>query len=154
MPPAGQTALLLRRLSTGDKRFKGLSLNHYSTKESLLGNPSCNHRDLGLSKSPVIDLLYLIFTGTDKEFRDKYYEKLVEFYYTQLSDAMKRLGIDPEKTYSREDFYFELKQTEKAPELNSEMDLSSFGLTETGNLYPERINGVVSDFIRWGVLTD
>lgn len=57
--------------------------------------------------SPIIDLLYLIFSGTDKEFRDQYYEKLVDLYYTQLNDAMKRLDID---TYSREDFYFELKQ--------------------------------------------
>lgn len=60
--------------------------------------------------SPIIDLVYFIFTGTDKEFRDKHYEKLVDFYYTQLSDAMKRLNIDPEGTYSREDFYFELKE--------------------------------------------
>lgn len=58
----------------------------------------------------MIDLLYLIFNGTDKEFRDEYYEKLIDFYYTQFSDALKRLGIDPEKTYSKEDFYFELKE--------------------------------------------
>lgn len=48
--PAGRAALLLRRLSTGDNRLKGLSLNQNSTKETLIGNPSCNHRDLGLSK--------------------------------------------------------------------------------------------------------
>ncbi|KOB74045.1 Uncharacterized protein OBRU01_09644, partial [Operophtera brumata] len=46
MPHTGQAAFLLRRLSTGDKRFKGLS-----TKETLLWNPSCSHRDLELSKS-------------------------------------------------------------------------------------------------------
>ncbi|KOB77568.1 Ecdysteroid 22-kinase [Operophtera brumata] len=149
--------------------YRPSNLMHRTLKVSMSYIKLVDHQTIQIG-SPVIDLLYLIFTGTDKEFRDKFYEKLVEFYYTQLSDAMKRLGIDPEKTYSREDFYFELKQklphgliaatytlpyitveTEKAPELNSEMDLSSFGLTETGNLYPKRINGVVSDFIRWGI---
>lgn len=43
---------------------------------------------------------------------------------------------------------------EKAPELNSQMDLINMGITETGSLFPDRINGVVSDFVKWGVLTD
>lgn len=59
---------------------------------------------------PVIDLLYLIFTGTDKEFRDHYFDQLIVFYYTQLSEAMGRLGIHPETTYSRADFDFEMKE--------------------------------------------
>ncbi|KOB52188.1 Ecdysteroid 22-kinase, partial [Operophtera brumata] len=59
---------------------------------------------------PVTDLMYLIFTGTDKPFRDQYFDKLIDHYYTQLSEAMKRLDIDPETTYSRADFDFEMKE--------------------------------------------
>ena len=60
--------------------------------------------------SPVCDLLYFIFTGSDEEFRAKYYEKMLDHYYTQLSAAMKRLNLDPEETFSREDFDYEMKE--------------------------------------------
>lgn len=60
--------------------------------------------------SPVPDLLWLIALATDKSFRDQYKDKLVEYYYTQLSDAFRRINIDPETTYSKEDFYAELKE--------------------------------------------
>lgn len=45
-------------------------------------------------------------------------------------------------------------EEDKAPELCGEMDLSNMGITETGAMYPDRINGVVSDFMKWGVLTN
>nr|XP_021190790.2 spermatogenesis-associated protein 20 isoform X2 [Helicoverpa armigera] len=48
--PTGRAALLLRRLSTGDNRFKSLNLNQNTTKEPLVANQVCNHRDLGLPK--------------------------------------------------------------------------------------------------------
>ena len=60
--------------------------------------------------SPVADLIFFIVTGSDEDFRAKYYEKLVDHYYTQLSAAMKRLNLDPEVTYSREDFEYEMKK--------------------------------------------
>ncbi|KOB67844.1 Ecdysteroid 22-kinase [Operophtera brumata] len=122
---------------------------------------------------PVTDLMYLIFTGTDKPFRDQYFDKLIDHYYTQLSEAMKRLNIDPETTYSRADFDFEMKEklpfgltvaafvlpivtveTENAPEMKPDMDLSNFAVIENGALFPDRINGVVDDYVKWGVLKD
>ncbi|KAF9815368.1 hypothetical protein SFRURICE_011520 [Spodoptera frugiperda] len=48
--PTGRAVLLLRRLSTGDNRFKSLNLNQNSAKEPLVGNPVCTHRDLVLPK--------------------------------------------------------------------------------------------------------
>ena len=60
--------------------------------------------------SPVADLIYFIFTGTDEEFRTKYYEKLLDHYYKQLSVAMKRLNLIPEEIFSREDFDYEMKE--------------------------------------------
>ena len=60
--------------------------------------------------SPVTDLIYFIFTGSDEEFRAKHYQKLIDHYYSELSAAMKRLNLDPEETFSREDFDFEMKE--------------------------------------------
>lgn len=59
---------------------------------------------------PVVDLLYFIFTGTDKQFRANYYEKLVDHYYSELRAAIIRLGLNPDEKYSREDFDAELKE--------------------------------------------
>ncbi|KOB67845.1 Ecdysteroid 22-kinase [Operophtera brumata] len=122
---------------------------------------------------PVLDLLYLIFTGTDKEFRDRYYQRVVDHYYTQLSEAMKRLSLNPKEIYTREDFDFELNEKlpfglviaaftlllvtlepENAPQVDKDMDLSSFAVRKTGALFPERMNGVVDDYVKWGVLID
>ena len=60
--------------------------------------------------SPAADLIYFIITGSDEEFRAKYYQKLIDHYYSELSAALKRLNLDPEKTYSREDLEYELKE--------------------------------------------
>lgn len=57
---------------------------------------------------PALDLIYFIFSGTDKAFRKDHYQMLID-YYTQLAAAMNRLGLDPE-VYTREDFDFELKE--------------------------------------------
>lgn len=60
--------------------------------------------------SPVVDLLYFIFTSSDEDFRQEYYDKLINHYYTELSAALKRLNLDPEKIYSRDDYDRELKE--------------------------------------------
>ncbi|XP_073945431.1 spermatogenesis-associated protein 20 isoform X2 [Choristoneura fumiferana] len=48
--PTGRAALLLRRLSTGDSKLKSLNLNQNTTKEPILANAVCTHRDLSFSK--------------------------------------------------------------------------------------------------------
>ncbi|KAG6449365.1 hypothetical protein O3G_MSEX006035 [Manduca sexta] len=123
--------------------------------------------------SPIIDLLYFIFSSSSEEFRAKYYDKLIEHYYTQLSLAIKRIGYDPEQVYSREDFDFEYKKklpfglhaavftvplvtidAANAPKMDEDMDISRFSMENKSALFPERLNGVVNDFIRWGVTCD
>lgn len=68
--------------------------------------------DLQLSRycSPVLDILYRIFGGTDKDFRDKYFEKLLKAYYASLSGMIRRLGSDPEKLFTFNDLLDELKE--------------------------------------------
>lgn len=60
--------------------------------------------------SPAIDLLYNLFGITDKEFRARYYDKLIETYYSSLSDTIRRLGSDPDKLFTYADLQSELRQ--------------------------------------------
>uniref|UniRef100_A0A2A4JTG5 CHK kinase-like domain-containing protein n=1 Tax=Heliothis virescens TaxID=7102 RepID=A0A2A4JTG5_HELVI len=121
--------------------------------------------------SPLTDLLYFIFTGSDEQFRARYFDRLVEHYYSQLSAAMRRLHLDPHENFSREDFDAELKEklpfgltlatftlpvitvdTEHAPKVDESLEISNFSVEKTSALYCERLNGVVNDYVRWGVL--
>lgn len=60
--------------------------------------------------SGVADLLYFIFSGSDAEFRATHYQKLIDRYYHSLSTTLRRLRLNPDKIYSREDFDYELQQ--------------------------------------------
>ncbi|PZC74088.1 hypothetical protein B5X24_HaOG208339, partial [Helicoverpa armigera] len=121
--------------------------------------------------SPLVDLLYFIFTGSDKQFRAKYFDRLVEHYYSQLSASMRRLHLNPDEIYSKEDFDAEMKEKlpfglsvavfglpmmtinpEDAPKVDENLSFEDFGVEKTNDLYIERINGAVDDFVRWGVL--
>lgn len=59
---------------------------------------------------PVLDVLYNIFSATDKQFREQNYDKLLKTYYTSLSDTIRKLGSDPDKLYSWEDFQGQLRK--------------------------------------------
>lgn len=60
--------------------------------------------------NPIVDLMYFIFNGSDKEFRKNYYKETLEFYYRELRAALTRLDVDPDSVYPREDFDFEVEQ--------------------------------------------
>ncbi|KAJ8717585.1 hypothetical protein PYW07_005515 [Mythimna separata] len=121
--------------------------------------------------TPVADIIYFIFSGTDEEFRAKYYDRLLNHYYTELSAAMTRLNLDPEETYSRDDFEYEMKErlpyglslavfmlpvitidSKDAPEVDENLDMNAFEVDKISNLYAGRLNGVVNDFVKWGIL--
>ncbi|XP_047030981.1 uncharacterized protein LOC124638145 [Helicoverpa zea] len=123
--------------------------------------------------SPIIDLLYFIFTGSDEQFRAKYFDRLVEHYYSQLSAAMKRFNLNPQEIFSKEDFEQELKEklpfgltlatfilplvtveTEHAPKVDENMDFQDFNIQNTNDLYKQRLNGVVNDYVKWGILKE
>lgn len=50
--------------------------------------------------SPAIDLLYNIFTSTDKALREKEYENLLEIYHSSLSRIVKQLGSNPDELFT------------------------------------------------------
>lgn len=60
--------------------------------------------------SPVLDLLYNIFTTTDKAFRDQHFETLLSTYYASLSGMVRRLGSDPEQLFSYANLQAELRR--------------------------------------------
>ncbi|KAL0859164.1 hypothetical protein ABMA27_010988 [Loxostege sticticalis] len=60
--------------------------------------------------SVAMDLLYFIFTGSDGAFRMKHYDQLIDYYYENLSAALKRLNLDPEEAFPRSVFDEELKE--------------------------------------------
>ncbi|CAB3219722.1 unnamed protein product [Arctia plantaginis] len=121
--------------------------------------------------SPMIDLMYFIFTGSDGQFRAQYFEKLLELYYTELEEALKRFHLVPEKVYSRADFDHDLKEKlplglklaafilpvltvseEDAPKVNDDLDISSFCVKNTSDRCAQLLNEVVDDYIKWGIL--
>lgn len=59
--------------------------------------------------SPVLDLLYNIFSATDQQFRREHYNKLLKTYHESLSETVRKLGSDPERLFSYDDLQDELR---------------------------------------------
>lgn len=55
--------------------------------------------------SPVLDLMFFIYSCTDKRLRDQHYEDILKNYYDELIKSMILLGIsNAEQIYSWEKF--------------------------------------------------
>ncbi|KAM3959430.1 uncharacterized protein ACR2FA_006498 [Aphomia sociella] len=121
--------------------------------------------------SPLTDLMYFIFSGSDEHFRRRHFWDLVDHYYRELCSALRNLGLDPNKLYPKDDFDQDVKEflpygfmvavfllpiitvnVEDAPSFAGNNDLASFMYTKTSSYYPDRLNGIINDFVRWGIL--
>ncbi|XP_014483034.1 PREDICTED: uncharacterized protein LOC106748726 [Dinoponera quadriceps] len=60
--------------------------------------------------SPVTDLSFLIYSCTDKTFRDQHFDDMLKIYHSELSDGVKSLGSDPERVYPWNLFLKEVKE--------------------------------------------
>lgn len=49
-------------------------------------------------------------TSTDRDFRQKEYQNVMDHYYRTLAQSIRRLGSDPDKLFSYADFQSELKK--------------------------------------------
>ncbi|CAH0695613.1 unnamed protein product [Spodoptera exigua] len=162
------------------KRSRRMVLNHGDYRPSnlmhkILEDGSVDIKVVDLQTlqggSPVTDLIYFIFSGSDENFRAQYFDKLLDHYYSELSAAMKRLQLNPDEVFSREDFDYEINEKlpfgltlatfilpvvtvemENAPQVDESLDISSFNVEKTSDLYAERLNGVVNDYVKWGIL--
>ncbi|XP_034250726.1 uncharacterized protein LOC117651089 [Thrips palmi] len=62
---------------------------------------------------PVLDLVYLIYSCTEREWRQQHLQAVLKEYHDKLSDTLRRLGSDPEELYSWETFQGQLKERGK-----------------------------------------
>lgn len=127
---------------------------------------------------PVLDLLYNVFSSTDKPFRDQYYETLLKTYHASLSDTIRKLGSDPTKLYSYEHFLGQLRKygdftllcapllisIRVAQAKNATENDDSIGKREkvlsnihnheqTQTEYSRLINDLVTDLVNYGYVT-
>lgn len=51
-----------------------------------------------------MDLLYNIFTCTDRTLRDSEFDNLLCMYYDQLTSNIRKMGSDADELYSYDDF--------------------------------------------------
>ncbi|CAL1685604.1 unnamed protein product [Lasius platythorax] len=59
--------------------------------------------------SPILDISFLVYSCTLKSFRDQYFDDILKIYHSELSNAIKSLGSDPEKIYPWDLFMKEVK---------------------------------------------
>lgn len=128
--------------------------------------------------TPILDLLLIIFSSTDKALRDQHYGDLLEMYYSTFSATIKRLGSDPKKLCSWTDFQGQMKKfgkfalvicpiiiqlrlatPEDVPDLDevsngesSEFDLIKGFNEERQKIFDETINNMLCDLVDLGYL--
>lgn len=132
--------------------------------------------------SPVLDLMYFIFTASTKAFRDQHYEALLDVYHQSLSGFLRRLGSDPEKLFPRKALDEQLQtfgrfgllmavmllpvittKSEDVPDLEemaekmeSGADVSeevhNFRSESTEAIYREKMTGCCRDMVRLGYI--
>uniref|UniRef100_A0A2A4JE13 CHK kinase-like domain-containing protein n=1 Tax=Heliothis virescens TaxID=7102 RepID=A0A2A4JE13_HELVI len=150
--------------------YRGSNLMHRVRKDGKVDIKILDLQTLQAG-SPITDLIFFIFTGSDEQFRARYFDRLVEHYYSQLSAAMRRLHLNPHELFPKKYFDEEFKlklpygltfsvfglpmmtvAAEDAPKVDESLSFDDFGLAKTNDLFKDRINGVVDDFVRWGIL--
>nr|XP_032519840.1 uncharacterized protein LOC116771940 [Danaus plexippus plexippus] len=157
-----------------------LENNDFHTFGRSHRRPVINHGDYRASNLmhrtkvslKFIEFYYLTFilNGSDKKFRDQYFDKTFDYYYDELCKALKRFGLDPEGLYSREDFDIEVKKVlplglvqatfcllivtvekDEAPQMNQDIAIEDF-VVNPNTLYTERLNDIVDDYIKMGII--
>ncbi|XP_038211450.1 uncharacterized protein LOC119831952 [Zerene cesonia] len=120
--------------------------------------------------NPILDVLYFLFNGSDKEFRAEYFRKSLDHYYNELCASLTRLDLNPEEIYPKEDFEYELKEVlplalfvslmllmsitvelENVPKYDEMSDIKDLYCTPS-EAYKIRMNDLLEDCIDMGVL--
>lgn len=60
--------------------------------------------------SPVLDLVYFLFTSTNKLQRDEHYDEWIRMYHTTLAETINASGSDAAKLFTLNDCYDQLKK--------------------------------------------
>ncbi|XP_013162591.1 PREDICTED: uncharacterized protein LOC106114062 [Papilio xuthus] len=153
-------------LAHGDFRLSNLM---FKRKDGVLHARAVDYQMMHAGCA-LADLIYFITVGSDKQFRDKYFYKLIEYYRTQLELALSRFSLDIEEVYPKKIFDEELAavlplavvigvmilppviaDADDAPKAGSNFDVFE-SMVKPGQLYTERFNELIQDCIDWGVV--
>ncbi|KAJ0178077.1 hypothetical protein K1T71_005900 [Dendrolimus kikuchii] len=118
--------------------------------------------------SPVNDFLYLIFNGTDQEFRKNHLTHLKEVYHETMKEFLEYFQIEINEIFPRvlfekllnekmdfglaiQFFYipFLFAAEDDVPDVTGDLGAVSFKVDDR---YGTRLKGVIEDFIQWGYL--
>lgn len=129
--------------------------------------------------SPATDLVYNLFSSTDKALRDKEYDNLIALYHKSLCNTVKLLGSNPDKLFTLDNLKSELKRCgnfalitvpmimqvsqadsseitnmdemiDKTAENGSELHLVTGLSDERQSEFGRRLNEMVEDIVRLG----
>lgn len=133
--------------------------------------------------SPVLDLLYFLFTSTTKELRDKHLDEVLSIYHTALSATVNALDSDAQRLFSYAEFRRQFTKygkygvliapmllqvitaaPEDVPDMDQmaedreknggEMEPELFVSQRTDHLYKKRMSDVFRDADAYGLLDD
>ncbi|XP_066601530.1 uncharacterized protein [Prorops nasuta] len=65
---------------------------------------------LARSASPILDISFFLYSCTSQEFRDAHFDEMLKFYHTELCNAIKLLGSNPNEIYPWNLFTQEVKK--------------------------------------------
>ncbi|XP_069361560.1 uncharacterized protein [Maniola hyperantus] len=159
----------IKRPVIGHGDYRPSNLMHKVNEDGTVNIISIDYQTLQRG-NPILDLMYFIFTGSDKKFRDNHFKQTLELYYTELCAALRRFDLDPNEIYPREDFDYELQKVmpfglttamfclllvtvdeQDAPTVSKDIAITDFALNPS-TLYKERLNDIVDDFVAMGII--
>ncbi|XP_069361565.1 uncharacterized protein [Maniola hyperantus] len=159
----------LKRPVIGHGDYRSSNLMHKVNEDGTLDIISIDYQTLQYG-NPILDLMYFIFSGSDKKFRDNHFKQTLELYYTELCAALRRFDLDPNEIYPREDFDYELQKAmpyglmtailcllvvtvdeQDAPAVSKDATFTDLALNPS-TLYKERLNDIVDDFVAMGII--
>ncbi|XP_050086877.1 uncharacterized protein LOC126571973 [Anopheles aquasalis] len=130
--------------------------------------------------TPVLDLAYFIFCGTNEEFRRRHYDEMMALYYNSLATLLEKLGHNPQEVFPRTALMRQLRtfgrfgvlmavflvpmlctrnedlvDMDEAAEKyrdGEEMDIGMLTKNANQKDYAVRMRGVIKDIVRYGYL--
>ncbi|CAG4950552.1 unnamed protein product [Parnassius apollo] len=149
--------------------FRPDNLMHRTLEDGTLEVAVLDFQFIKMS-NPITDLLHFIISGTDRKFRQKHYQRLIEHYYSEFCNALRRFNRDPDLIYPNQNFENDLKEVqpfgllvaiiglpfvtldvENVPKIGSDLATHFLGI-KTSDLFAERFNDVINDYIKMGIL--
>ncbi|KAJ8715890.1 hypothetical protein PYW08_013175 [Mythimna loreyi] len=117
---------------------------------------------------PVIDFLFFIITSTDKQFRRAHMSHLKDLYHKTMTKFLEYFDIDVNSYYPRHEFEKDFKNKldyglvhaliflpllfaseDDVPDLTKQEKFLNF---RVDNIYKDRIQGIIEDYIEWGII--